>query len=61
MIEGDYIDFYMLDPEKEIIGWIEVSNPRDGKLPNSKTIRWLEIIASAAGAIVFEREWNSKK
>ncbi|MEM2839869.1 MAG: hypothetical protein QXE18_07275 [Thermoplasmata archaeon] len=61
MIEGDYIDVFMLDPEKEIIGWIEVSNPHEGKWPSKKTIRWLELFATIAGAVVFEREWGGKR
>ena len=61
MVEGDYIDIFMLDHEKDIIGWLEVSNPKDGKWPDKKTIRWLELIASIAGIVVFQREWDGKR
>jgi hypothetical protein len=61
MVEGDYIDFFMLDPDREIIGWLELSNPKDGKWPDKRTIRWLELFASIAGAIVYEREWSGRR
>lgn len=61
MIEGDYIDIFMLDHEREIIGWLELSNPQDGRWPDKKTIRWLELFASVAAPFVLEREWGGKR
>jgi len=54
--EGDYIDVWMMGPQKNIIGWLELSNPRDGKLPSRMTVMWAEIIASVC-AYVIRRRW----
>ncbi len=55
--EGDYIDFWMYGgPQKNIVGWIEVSKPRSGKLPARKTVRSLEVIASIC-SFVIRQKW----
>ena len=53
--EGDYIDVWMRDPRKNIIGWIEVSRTRDGKIPSRITVLWLEFIASICAGVVNQR------
>jgi len=62
---GDSIDIWMLDDKKEIIGWIEVSSPKDRKLPSRTTTRWLELLGSLCAQIVMSRwaedEMRSKK
>jgi len=45
-IEGDYIDIFIYGPKDEILGWIEVSGTWDGKIPDARTIRSLEIVSS---------------
>lgn len=51
-IEGDYIDIVMYGRNDEVVGWIELSATRTGKMPSAETIRWIELIASVLGIIV---------
>ncbi|MBN1677707.1 MAG: hypothetical protein JW880_04140 [Candidatus Thermoplasmatota archaeon] len=51
-LPGDFLDFWMLDEKKEIIGWIEVSGPIDKKQPSRTTVRWLELLASMCSEIL---------
>ena len=53
--EGDYLDIWMYGPNKELIGWFELSNPINGKLPPRRMIRWIELIASICSAIIIQR------
>lgn len=48
-IEGDYIDVHIHGLKNDLIGWIELSGTWDGKIPSSKTIKWIELIASLVG------------
>jgi len=50
--EGDYIDTFLYGRHKEMVGWIEVSGTKDGKLPERSTLFWLEMIASVLGLLV---------
>jgi hypothetical protein len=55
-IEGDYVDVFIYGPKDEILGWIEISGTWDGKIPDARTIRALEIVSSVlALAIVRNR------
>lgn len=54
-IEGDYIDVYMYGHIGDLIGWIEISGPRAGKLPARETIKWLELFGSLLAAIILQR------
>ena len=45
-IEGDYLDVFRHGPKAEILGWIETSGTWDGKLPDARTIRSLEVVSS---------------
>jgi len=48
-VEADYVDFFMYGPNKDLLGWIEASGTRMRKLPDSTTLRWLELIAYVLG------------
>jgi hypothetical protein len=54
-VEGDYIDTVIPGIDDYVIGWIEVSGTRMGKLPDASAIRWLEVIAHILGAILVAR------
>ena len=43
MTEGDNIEVAIQGPNNELVGWIELSNPRDGKFPSRNSIKWLEL------------------
>jgi len=55
-IEGDYIDVHIHGLNNDLIGWIEVSGTWDGKIPNSRTVKWIELIASLVGAALAVHE-----
>jgi hypothetical protein len=44
-LEGDYVDVHILGEKEELLGWIEMSGTRTGKLPDIHTIRWVEMIS----------------
>ena len=48
-LEADYMDFFIYDPDLDILGWIETSGTRFGKLPDATTTRWIELIACLIG------------
>lgn len=61
-IEGDYLDIIVFDGKNEICGYIEISGTKDGKLPDAKTIKWLEVAGSIMGfAIQMDRTYRSTK
>jgi hypothetical protein len=41
-VEGDYIDIYMYGPKDEMIGWVELSATKNGKMPSAFVIKQLE-------------------
>ena len=56
IIDGNYIDIYLFGRKDEVVGWIELSGTRSGKMPSRSTIRWLELISSILASIICERE-----
>jgi len=44
--EADYLDVYVFGEDNEMIAWIELSGPRDGKMPSSSTLKGLELFAT---------------
>jgi hypothetical protein len=53
--EGDYMDFWVRGTSGDLVGWIEVLNPSDGKLPPRSTVRWIELLASILGIAISQR------
>ncbi len=51
-LEADYLDFFFYGTGDEILGWIEISGTRQGKLPDAATIRWIELIAYLVGQML---------
>lgn len=52
MIEGDYIDIFLNDREKEIMAWLELSGTKDGKMPKRETILWMELFAACLTTVL---------
>lgn len=50
--ELDYIDFVMTDREGNWIGWLEINDPGDGKVPPDAVIRRIRILADLATVAV---------
>lgn len=48
-LEADYICTYFFGPKHEVLGWIEYSGTRAGRLPDATTIRWVELVADMLG------------
>lgn len=59
-IEGDYLDIMIFDNRHEIIGWIEISGTKKGKLPDATTIYWLELVGSIIGMILTVKEFHTR-
>jgi len=57
--KGDFIDIWMRDPRKNLVGWIGVSHPRNSKLPPKINVLWLEFIASICACVVSQR-WHQE-
>ena len=51
-IEGDYVDVFIYGPNNDILGWIETGGTWDNKIPDARTLRCLEIVASVLGIAI---------
>ncbi len=51
-LEADYLDTFFMGPGEQILGWMEISGTRAKKLPDSTTIRWVELIAQLIGLAI---------
>ena len=54
-LPGDYVDIYMFGFEGKLIGWIELSETKDGRLPPRSSIKWIEMITRVSSALVQHR------
>lgn len=59
-IEGDYLDIFIYGPQDEPYGWIEISGTWDGRVPDAKAIRCLEMIASVLGIAINRHQMMSE-
>lgn len=57
--EGDYIDVWMFSKDKTLIGWFEIGNPMNGKLPTRTQLRWIELIATVCSSVLTEK-WGDE-
>jgi len=55
-MEGDYIDISIYDSKIQLIGWIELANPKNREIPSKDTMLWIELFASILG-IMIERDF----
>ncbi len=51
-LEADYLCVFFRGPGDEILGWMDISGTRLKKLPDSTTIRWIELIGQILGMAV---------
>lgn len=56
-LEADYLTVQILGNKGEILGWIETSGTIAGKLPDTATIKWIEMIAGVLGAALMKRRY----
>ena len=55
-LEADYIDIWIRGINGKLVGWIEISGTRAGKLPDIMTIKQIEVVAAIIGAAVVRRD-----
>lgn len=53
--EGDYFDIHIMGPGDELLGWIEISGTKYGKMPDANALRWIEMIATTLGLVLTYR------
>ena len=51
-LEADYLDILFFGPDGEVLGFIEISPTRMRKLPDTLTIKWIELIGGILGVAV---------
>ena len=54
-LPGDYIDFYMFGSDGKLMGFIEVLETKDGRLPSKETVRWIELVSRISAAVIQPR------
>lgn len=60
-MEGDSLETDIIDQKGNLIGWIEVSATKDGKFPDAKAIRWIELIASLLSICIERRSESAER
>jgi hypothetical protein len=58
---GDYMVIYILGRDDELLGYIEVSGPRDGKLPTGNRMKALETLAITVGIALQCQKGNDEE
>ncbi|MEM4264523.1 MAG: hypothetical protein QW505_01885 [Thermoplasmata archaeon] len=54
-MRGDYIDVFLHGNEGELLGWIELSETKDSRMPSRSSIRWIELMADACAPLIQNR------
>lgn len=49
---GDYISVYLMGLDDETIGFLELSAPRDRKMPQGSTLKWIELFSLVIAAAI---------
>jgi hypothetical protein len=61
-IEGDYLDIHIFGKRDELLGWIEVSGTVTNKIPDTPTIKTIELMASLIGvALTYSHSRNDAR
>jgi len=60
-IEGDYFITKICGPNNDLLGWIEVSGSTTQKLPDARTVKWMELVASILGLLIISGVVSSKR
>lgn len=55
VLEADFIDTLIMAPGDELLGWIEYSGTVTGKMPDSMTIRHIEVVSQILSAAILVR------
>lgn len=58
--EGDYIDFLMYDKNGELLGYLEIDEPDDHKVPGDDTLRAIQIFSDLAAIAIQNAELYDK-
>jgi len=51
-LEADYLCTFFRGPGDEILGWMDISGTRAKKLPDSNSIRWIELVGQILGLAI---------
>jgi len=51
-LEADYFDIHFFGVNDEMLGWIETSGTKAGKIPSIETIKWLEVLGMIIAAAI---------
>jgi hypothetical protein len=57
---GDYMGIYIPGKDDELLGYIEVSGPRDGKMPTGSRMKGLELLAVITGVALQCQTYDRK-
>lgn len=52
MKPGDYLALFFRGVRGELLGFVELEAPRDGKLPQGNTLKWLEVFGMIIGILL---------